>query len=200
MAKQSKLTELTEQKAQAELKSMSGEAFKWLLRKISTIKNPASIALGIKKEQDRYVTRPLLGKMYFFYYDPKTKSELPYYDTFPLVLVLDKYNDGFLGLNLHYLPIKYRIVFLKKLLQYARYDEDDEVKKIRITYDILDSARRLKEFRPCLKRYLYSHIKSRILTVQPAEMDVAVFLPIQRFVKEKAPTVWKESVQQIRNS
>jgi hypothetical protein len=85
-------------------------------------------------------------------------------------------------------------------MQYARYDEDDEVKKIKITYDILDSARRLKEFRPCLKRYLYSHIKSRILTVQPAEIDVAVFLPIQKFVKEKAQTVWKESVQQIRNS
>lgn len=196
----SKLTQLTQQKSAAELQSMSREAYKWLLRKMAAIRNPAMIPPSIKREQDRYVNRPLLGKMYFFYYDPKTKDELAYYDTFPLVLVLDKYNDGFLGLNLHYLPIKYRVAFLDKLLQYARYDEDDEVKKIKITYDILDSARRLKEFRPCLKRYLYSNVRSRILTVQPAEIDVAVFLPIQRFVKAKAQTVWKESVQQIRNS
>ena len=196
----SKLTQLAQQKSAAQLQSMSREAYKWLLKKIAFIKNPASIPPSIKREQERYVMRPLLGKMYFFYYDPKTKDELPYYDTFPLVLILDKYSDGFLGLNLHYLPLKYRVAFLDKLLQYARYDEDDEVKKIKITYDILDSARRLKAFRPCLKRYLYSHIRSRILTVQPAEMDVAVFLPIQRFVKEKAPMVWKESVQQIRNS
>jgi hypothetical protein len=196
----SKLTQLTQEKTAAELQSMSREAYKWLLRKVAFIRNPRSIPPTIKREQDRYTNRPLLGKMYFFYYDPKTKTELPYYDTFPLVLVLDKYADGFLGLNLHYLPLKYRVIFLDKLMQYARYDDDDEVKKIKITYDILDSARRLREFRPCLKRYLYSHVKSRILTVQPAEIDVAVFLPIQRFVKEKAQTVWKESVQQIRNS
>lgn len=196
----SKLTQLAQQKSTAQLQSMSREAYKWLMRKIAFIKDPRSIPPSIKKEQDRYVNKPLLGKMYFFYYDPKTKADLPYYDTFPLVLILDKYSDGFLGLNLHYLPLKYRVAFLDKLMQYARYDEDDEVKKIKITYDILDSARRLREFRPCLKRYLYSNIRSRILTVQPAEMDVAVFLPIQRFVKEKAPMVWKESVQQIRNS
>jgi hypothetical protein len=200
MVTKSKLTELTEQKSAAELQSMSREAYKWLLKKIAYIRNPASIPPAIKREQERHTNRPLLGKLYFFYYDPKTKDEMDYYDTFPLVLVLDKYSDGFLGLNLHYLPIKYRVAFLNKLLQYARYDEDDEVKKFKITYDILDAARRLREFRPCLKRYLYSQMGSRILTVQPAEIDVAIYLPIQRFKKQKAQTVWKESVEQIRNS
>jgi hypothetical protein len=39
--------------------------------------------------------------------------------TVPMVLVLDRYNDGFLGLNLHYLPFQYRIAFLGKLMKFA---------------------------------------------------------------------------------
>ena len=31
--------------------------------------------------------------MYTFFYDPKTKEKLPYYDRFPLVLILDINSD-----------------------------------------------------------------------------------------------------------
>lgn len=196
----SKLTTLTQQKTAAQLQSMTRESYKWLLKKIAELRNPSSIPAGIKRENWRNANRLILGGLYCFYYDPKTKDDLPYYDRFPLVLVLERYNDGFLGLNLHYLPVKYRIAFLDKLMGYASYNDEDEVKRMRVTYDILNASRRFREFRPCIKRYLTTHIKSRILTIQPEEWDVAVMLPMHLFKKAKPQQVWQESVKEIRNS
>jgi hypothetical protein len=194
----SKLTILSQQKSAAQLQSMTQQSYKWLLQKVAEIKNPSYIAPGIKRETDRNANRLVQGGLYCFYYDPKTKDDLPYYDKFPLVLILEKYSDGFLGLNLHYLPIKYRVAFLDKLMDYAVYNADDEVKRLRVTYDILSASRRFREFKPCIKRYLYSHVKSKILTIQPNEWDVAVFLPMHQFKGEKVNKIWQESVDEIR--
>ena len=49
--------------------------------------------------------RPSAGRMSMFIYDPKLKDKLPYYDTFPLVLPIETYSNGFLGINLHYLSV-----------------------------------------------------------------------------------------------
>ena len=39
--------------------------------------------------QGRILARPSAGRLNLFFYDPKTKAKLPYYDTFPLVLPLE---------------------------------------------------------------------------------------------------------------
>lgn len=193
------LTQITEEKSAAELQTLSRKSITWLQDRISEIRNPARIPPTIRAEKNRYATRFLLGGLYFFFYNPKTKDDLPYYDRFPLVLMLQRESDGFLGLNLHYLPVKYRVQFLNKLVQYgAIYNDADEIKRIRITYEILNHARRFREFRPCLKKYLYSQVKSRILTVQPNEWDVATMLPVQQFKKATANKVWRDSIQEIR--
>ncbi len=41
----------------------------------------------MKGDTARMTTQPLLGSMYMFYYDPKHKEELPYYDRFPLIFI-----------------------------------------------------------------------------------------------------------------
>jgi hypothetical protein len=175
------------------------------MQKIGNLRNPVASSALMTKEKHRYV-RPsdrqkfLMGGLYFFVYDPKGKAELPYYDRFTLVIPLKRTPDGFIGLNLHYLPLRYRINFLKKLLPLAIYNDEDEIKRIRITYPILDASSKYKEFRPCIKQYLYSHVKSRILSVEHNEWDIAVFLPIQQFKKAKPQEVWKDSVNEIRNS
>jgi hypothetical protein len=64
----------------------------------------------------------------------------------------------------------------------------------------LTASKRFKEFRPCIKRYLTSHIKSKILTIEPEEWDVAVFLPTHLFKGAKPQDIWKESVEEIRNT
>jgi hypothetical protein len=82
----------------------------------------------------------------------------------------------------------------------AILNDDNEIMRLRISYEILDASRKYKEFRPCVKRYLYSHIRSRILAVEPEEWDVAMYLPVQQFKKATPAKVWKESVEEIRNS
>ena len=203
----SKLTQLTENKPE-NAEFLSRNAFNWMKRQIQYLKNPAQMIRGIKNERHRYVNKNnlginsnfLIGGLYFFAYNPKLKDDLPYYDMFPLVIPLQRYPDGFLGLNLHYLPIQYRLIFLNKLKNFAIYNDEDEIKRLRITYPILDASKRLKEFRPCIKHYLYGHIKSRILAVEPQEWDIAMYLPVQQFRKEKSNVVWQESVEQIRNT
>jgi hypothetical protein len=179
---------------------LSAESFNWLKRKIVELRNPSNITRNIVKEKDRYTKTFRIGMLYFFAYDPKTKADLPYYDTFPLVLILEKYPDGFLGLNLHYLPIKYRIAFLTKLMSLAVLDDSDDIKRMRVSYDILNASRRYKEFRPCLKKYLYGHLKSRMLTIKPNEWDVASMLPVHHFKGAKPSKVWQESIEEIRNN
>jgi len=56
-----------------------------------------------------------VGNMYMFFYDPKTKDTLPYYDAFPLVIPIEPAEGGFYGLNLHYLPPVLRAKFLDAL-------------------------------------------------------------------------------------
>ena len=45
-----------------------------------------------------------IGAMYMYFYDPKFKDQLPFYDTFPLVLPFGPAKGGFYGINVHYLP------------------------------------------------------------------------------------------------
>lgn len=178
---------------------MSRDSIGWLRDKIEEIKRPDRIRPTINVEKFRHTTTLRVGMMYCFFYDPKTKADLPYYDKFPMVLVLEKYNDGFLGLNLHYLPIKYRVAFLTKLMKFAHLTPEDDINRMRISYDILNSAKRYAEFKPMLKRYLFNHMRSKLLKIEPNEWDVATMLPLQQFKGARASTVWKDSMQHYKD-
>jgi hypothetical protein len=193
------LTQLAQEKSAGELRTMSNESLKWLMAKIADVRG-VRVAKGISNEKVRQVNKFILGGLYCFYYNPKGKTDLPYYDQFPMVLALERYNDGFLGLNFHYLPIKYRVVFLDKLMNFAMMGDAGEIMRMRVTYDILTASKRLKLFKPCIKRYLSSHIQSKILTIQPNEWDIAALLPLQQFKGVTAPEVWQDSVDELRKN
>ena len=195
---ESKLTQLANARP-ADMQMGSKKSLEWLSQKIAELRGTSNIPAGMSRERFRQVDNFRLGKLYCFYYDPKGKESLPYYDRFPMVLAIEKYNDGFLGLNLHYLPFNYRLAFLGKLLKFAVQGEPGEIDRLRVTYDILVASKRLKEFRPCIKRYLSGHIQSKILAIQPNEWDIAAFLPLQQFRGAKSQEVWQESLEQIRN-
>ena len=193
------LTQLAQEKSAGELRTMSNESLKWLMAKIADVRG-VRVAKGISNEKVRQVNKFILGGLYCFYYNPKGKMDLPYYDQFPMVLALERYNDGFLGLNFHYLPIKYRVVFLDKLMNFAMMGDAGEIMRMRVTYDILTASKRLKLFKPCIKRYLSSHIQSKLLTIQPNEWDIAALLPLQQFKGATAPEVWQDSVDELRKN
>lgn len=162
----------------------------WLRAKVKDLK-PTSSAL--MKDRDRLKTTSMIGKMYFYFYDPKTKDSMPYYDQFPLVIPIEKYNDGFLGLNLHYIHPKHRMVLLDKLSDTMSNDTYDEKTKLKINYRYLAAASRIFEANPCIKRYLFTQIQSRFLEITADEWDIAAMLPLESFVGASTSKVYADS-------
>jgi len=133
------------------------------------------------------------GHMHMFFYDPKTKEKLPYYDRFPLVIIVDSAPGGFVGLNLHYLAPGLRAQFLDRLYQTLTDKRFTEDTRFKLSYDMLKSASRFKEFQPCFKRYLSAHVKSRIAKVDSKDWEIAIFLPTEDFAKRSKQHVWGQS-------
>ncbi len=148
----------------------------------------------VKSKDLKPVTRALKGRMYMYGYDPKHKKTLPYYDTFPLIIMVGPAKGGFYGLNLHYLDLKRRALFFdalnKRLLQ-KRKDED--LNRFMLSFEKLSRGGNLRFFEPCWKHYLTNNIKTRIIKVPTEHWEPALFLPTDRFKKESRTTVWGES-------
>lgn len=151
----------------------------------------------MKGGNERLTNRPMIGSMYMYYYDPKHKATLPYYDRFPLVFPYRKVENGFMGLNLHYLPLNYRAKLMDALYDVANNDKFDETTKLKFNYNILNSASKYKYFAPCVKHYLTEQVRSRFLYVYPSEWDIALFLPLERFQGANKQKVWAESKKLI---
>ena len=143
--------------------------------------------------EKRRVSRPELGYMYSFKYDPKMKKTLPYYDVFPLIFPIDLSADGFLGINFHYLPLPLRAKLMDALYTVASDKRYNEETKILATYDTLKGASKFKAFKPTIKKYLYQHVKTPFLEITATEWDIALFLPMESFKKASAQEVWKDS-------
>ena len=137
------------------------------------------------------------GSMYLFNYDPKFKKKLPYYDRFPLIFMIGGTQSGFTGVNLHYLPLVLRAKLMDALYSLVSDNRYDEGTKLRISYDILKSTAKYKEFKPCIKKYLGNHVRSSFLKIDPVEWDIALFLPLQRFEKASTSTVYADSRRMI---
>ena len=162
----------------------------WLKTKVKDLK-PTSDAL--MRDKNRLRNTSMIGKMYFYFYDPKTKDTMPYYDRFPLVIPIERYNDGFLGLNLHYIHPKHRMILLDKLSDTTSNDTYDEKTKFKINYRYLSAASRIFEATPCIKRYLFTQIESRFLEITADEWDIAAMLPVETFVGATTNKVYADS-------
>ena len=168
----------------------TNKAREWLRAKIKDL-NPTRQAL--MADRTRLKDRSIIGRMYFFLYDPKMKESLPYYDRFPLVIPIERYPDGFLGLNLHYIHPKQRIILLDKLSSYRNNSAYDETTKLRLSYDLLKRAAKAFEMNPCIKRYLANHVQSRFIEINADEWDIAALLPVEQFVGTSTSKVWSDS-------
>lgn len=150
----------------------------------------------IQDQKTRAVMRPKVGHLYLFKYDALTKDVLPYYDKFPIIFLIRPLKSGFLGLNMHYLPFVYRANLMDALYDYVV--EENNEKKLKVTYKILSETSRLRFYRPCLKHYLNNQVKSRFIDVSPNDWNTAVFLPLQKFSGATTRVVHRDSVNEIK--
>jgi hypothetical protein len=174
----------------------SKESRAWFMNKAKNLN--VSRSKLMKEDPIELRSRPAVGKMYMYFYDPKHKETLPYYDRFPLIIMVGPAPRGFMGLNLHYLPLATRAKFLDALLGTINNERYDESTRFRLSYEMLKRASKLKAFRPCLKRYLSSHVRSRLAMVPAPEWEIATFLPTADFEKASSSEVYKDSRRKMR--
>lgn len=148
-------------------------------------------------DKERLRNKILPGTMVFYVYDAKTKKQLPYYDRFPLTIIVERTPDGFLGLNLHYLPLVARAKLMDALYSLSTNKKYDETTRIRLSYKILKSAAKLAAYKPCLKRYLNGQVRSKYVYINPSEWDIALFLPVENFKGAGKRKVWSDSMSKF---
>jgi len=130
--------------------------------------------------------RANLGDLYAYYYHPKHRAILPYYDQFPLIMLIGYETETFVGLNFHYLNPKVRAILLDRVTA-------------KIGKGIMDWSKisKIRQVAPCVKRYRYDHIVRKVIPIEEKENEIAIFLPIERFKKASKSKVWADSQRKM---
>lgn len=139
------------------------------------------------------VSTLLPGEMYLFFYDPKLKKQLPYYDRFPLIIPFRKVKGGFYALNFHYLPPLLRVKLLDRLMMFSTTPGLTENTRLRFKYQLLAGSAKFGWAQPCVKMYLNDHVMSRFVKIEPKDWVTAMMLPVERFVGAGKDKVWRDS-------
>lgn len=148
---------------------------------------------------------PLPGSMMFFRYDAKGKRTLPYWDRFPIIVIVSPAPNGFYGLNMHYLPPILRIEFMDAYLQFAA-KENVKTSFLRKLFT-RHSRHRLKDkaafvkavskhklFEPTLHHYLFKHVTTKFYMLKDDEWEIAAFLPVQHWDTKTRSSITADEV------
>jgi hypothetical protein len=166
-------------------------AKEWFRKEAASVRraNPAAII----QESPTTSSNSAIGKMFLFGYLPKHAKTLPYYDRFPLVFPFTNTPDGFYGINMHYLPLPLRAALMDGLYDYVIESKQDKNVRIKMTYQTLSNASKLRLFKPCVKHYLNSQVQTDMAQVPASLWDIALFLPLERFAKASKTRVHADS-------
>ena len=180
------------------------ESKKWFIEKLKTVS--ASNALREMRSEVKKKTAsarkadyyPKPGNIYTYFYDPKHKKTLPYYDRFPLIILIEQYSDGFLGLNLHYLPPPLRAKLMDTITDMMTDTRFDEKTRITATWAMLKRSVNSVLASICVKRYLSDHLRSAPLLIPATEWEAAIFLPTAQWAKATQSKVYADAYKRYR--
>jgi len=171
----------------------SEKSLAWYQTQVKALAAAATKPSKLMQNAPDLTTRIMPGNLYMFFYDPKLKDKLPYYDMFPLVLPFRKVTGGFYGINLHYLPYPLRFKLLGALQEYALDSTMSEDNRVSVTWNTLLSMSRVAPVKACVKHYLDSQVQSRFLNIKYPDWVTASLLPVERFVGASKQQVWQDS-------
>lgn len=199
MAKQSNLFKTLEIEAfRKGINPRTKQSRDWFRQRVQNMRGSRMNRNQLMRDEEVIIsTNPTVGNMMMFMYDAKTKDQLPYWDAFPLIVSVGPAEGGFYGLNLHYLPPILRAKMLDALLDVTNNVSYDDTTKFNVTYSTLQKVSRLKYYKPCFKHYLTKQLKSKFGVIQPAEWEIATFLPTADWRKSTANKVYSDSRKMI---
>lgn len=170
----------------------------WFQKQVREIvgNNKISSMQMLSQNQNNLTTTILPGRLYMFVYDPKHKETLPFYDKFPLILPFAKDTGSFKGLNFHYLPYAQRILLLDALIRVGQKGtKRSQNEELRLSWQVVNSAAKMRLAAPCVKMYLNGHVKSRFIEIPKDDWATAIMLPTHSFVGGSAEKIWTESTR-----
>jgi hypothetical protein len=196
------LGSLRKEMSEAEISPQTVESRDWFFEKVSELaKTPIDRKSMMTEPPLKVSARQMAGKMYMFYYKPLGINELPYYDRFPLIFMLEKTRNGFLGFNLHYLPYDLRQEFFYGLVNRRASNRKFTAGTfIRMDYNYIKSTRSLRAYKACIKKYNGSGIQGKIVNVPAQEWERAIHLPTALFKKKPESAVWRDSRKLARST
>jgi hypothetical protein len=141
-----------------------------------------------------------MGNLYFFGYLPESRDKYDFFDEFPLVLMLKREKNGFIGLNFHYLRNKLRADFFDALLDYSDVTNYDVIpgSAMKISYEMLLSPKFKNYYKPCIRSYRFKNFITGLYEIDPRDWKTMMFLPLEKFSKMSREDVWKWSDTEVK--
>ena len=163
-------------------------SMRWYRQKVQELLPRPQVRRMIREgyKEGKVTVRPNFGTMNLFYYRPKTPARLRYFDVFPLVIPMGKrLNNGFVGINFHFLSVPQRWALLERLQMFQVPSEldafDSEEGADEVIALFWPQVKKKRGVKPIVRRYLTEYMKSRFLRIEISEMLIAVSLPVERF-------------------
>ena len=166
--------------ATAQIVPRTRAAMQWYKQMAASTAIPTNRS-NILNDPQRATGHAVIGRMFAFHYDAKHKDTLPEWDQFPLVLPIEYGKGSFLGINLHYLPPGTRLALLELLSDFLTNTKYDDSTRFQLQYDVLQGIKKYEMFKPCLHSYLFDHLRSSMVYIEPDFWHLACLLPFQRF-------------------
>lgn len=169
-------------------------SYTWFQQNIRNLARSSNVtAFGLLGQEEKKQVRRILpihiGKMVSYFYSPKGKDTLPFYDTFPLMLPFS-FDGGYVtGLNLHYMHPRQRLIIFDKL----QTTLTNEKMRLQFSWKVLTTLARMPEVGHCVKKYIIKNIKSNVIVFDTADYLPALFLPTESFRGATAEEVWQRS-------
>lgn len=180
------------------LQKSGKDSLKWFSQKVRGVRTSAfELVKTQPAERYRNTGNLGIGKMYTFAYDPKLKDKLPYYDAIPCIFIVNIYPDkkAFLGINLHYLPYRQRAILLDELYEIENNSKLPMQRKLQISWEVLKKFSNFDLVKPCIKMYLFGHLRSKLIQIPYNEWAPVAMLPVTGgFHKKSAMEVWNDSL------
>lgn len=168
----------------------------WYEKQAAAIKAERfSTASLLASDAFRNRNRIIPGELYIFAYIAKHRETLPYWDMYPLVFPFRRMKNGFLGLNMHYLPYHYRIRLFDQLMEFRSNKLMNENTKLRFSWQMIEGASKFKGVDACVKHYLAPQIMSPLKKIDANDWSTAMLLPVEKFVGASKRKVWSESIK-----
>lgn len=173
--------------------SIATKSRTWFRQQATLLRKEGITPQRVYQNSGTYIGSIRPGNLYMFFYDPKTKDKLPYYDRFPMVFPFSKTENGFIGLNLHYLSYRFRIILLDNLLKFKNSKGLDETTRLKLSWNLIQGIAKHSLAQPCVKSYLSDHMMTQLKIITPTEWTSALMMPVESFAKASSTQVWKNT-------